>query len=202
MASWPSSVDSQERTRRLIDLFVVSVLLDAGAGARWQYKSKETGRVYRRSEGLAVASLEMFKSGMFSSDAREVCQVDSGGLRKLDVKILARSLQVTEHNPIDGLEGRASLLIKLADALQNQELFGLEGRPGNMLGMCSVLSFRLFCGFGPISLEFFRLSIKDVYVYVLWIKAKPPHSQTTSCPILRHRPPLYPSLRCRPCGTR
>ena len=61
MDSWPASVDSTERCRRLIDLFLVSVLLDAGAGTQWSYKSKENGKLYRRSEGLAVASLEMFK---------------------------------------------------------------------------------------------------------------------------------------------
>jgi len=134
MASWPSTVDNQERTRRLLDLFLVSVLLDAGAGTKWQYKSKESGRIYRRSEGLAVASLEMFKAGVFSSDPKEPCQVDSGGLRKLDVNVMARGLQVTETNPLDGLEGRTSLLLRLAEALQNQEVYGLEARPGNMLG--------------------------------------------------------------------
>ncbi|KAF2140408.1 uncharacterized protein K452DRAFT_274178 [Aplosporella prunicola CBS 121167] len=133
MATWPSTVDSQERTRRLVDLFVVSVLLDAGAGTRWQYRSKESGKFYRRSEGLAVASLEMFKAGMFSSDPAEPCQVDSAGLRKLDVKTVARGLQVTDQNVIEGLEGRASLLVRLGDALQNQEIFGADGRPGNML---------------------------------------------------------------------
>jgi hypothetical protein len=45
----------------MIDLFLVSVLLDAGAGTQWSYKSLENGRIYRRSEGIAVASLEMFK---------------------------------------------------------------------------------------------------------------------------------------------
>jgi hypothetical protein len=134
MASWPSTVDNQERTRRLLDLFLVSVLLDAGAGTKWNYKSKESGRIYRRSEGLAVASLEMFKAGCFSSDPREPCQVDSAGLRKLDVAFMARGLQVSESNPIDGLEGRTSLLLRLGEALQNQEVFGLEARPGNMLG--------------------------------------------------------------------
>ncbi|KAF2785673.1 DUF1688-domain-containing protein [Melanomma pulvis-pyrius CBS 109.77] len=133
MASWPSSVDNQERTRRLIDLFLVSVLLDAGAGTKWQYKSKESGKIYRRSEGLAVASLEMFKAGLFSSDQNEPCQVDSAGLKKLDVKTMARGLQVTDDNPLDGLEGRTGLLQRLGDALQNQEVFGLEARPGNML---------------------------------------------------------------------
>lgn len=134
MASWPSTVDNSERTRRLLDLFLVSVLLDAGAGTKWQYKSKESGRIYRRSEGLAVASLEMFKAGTFSSNPKEPCQVDSAGLRKLDLTIMARGLQVNESNPIDGLEGRTNLLIQLSDALQNQEVFGLEARPGNMLG--------------------------------------------------------------------
>lgn len=46
----------------MIDLFMVSVLLDAGAGTKWSYKSTENGRVYRRSEGIAVASLEIFKT--------------------------------------------------------------------------------------------------------------------------------------------
>jgi hypothetical protein len=127
-------VDNQERTRRLLDLFLVSVLLDAGAGTKWSYKSKESGRIYRRSEGLAVASLEMFRAGMFSSDPNAPHQVDSAGLKKLDVAAVARGLQVNETNPIDGLEGRTSLLLRLAEALQNQEVFGLEARPGNMLG--------------------------------------------------------------------
>jgi hypothetical protein len=133
MATWPSSLDNQERTRRLLDLFLVSVLLDAGAGTKWQYKSKESGKVYRRSEGLAVASLEMFKFGTFSSDPEQPYQVDSAGLRKLTPQIMAKGLQVTDENPIDGLEGRTNLLVRLADALLNQEIFGPDNRPGNML---------------------------------------------------------------------
>ena len=62
LSTWPDEVESSERCRRLIDLFLVSVLLDAGAGTQWSYKSNENGRVYRRSEGIAVASLEMFKT--------------------------------------------------------------------------------------------------------------------------------------------
>lgn len=133
LASWPSSVDSQERTRRLLDLFLVSVLLDAGAGPRWSYRSKESGKIYRRSEGLAVASLEMFKAGYFSSEQLEPCQVDSVGLKRLTVQQLAKGLQVSESNPISGLEGRAGLMSKLGDAMNNPSLFGKDGRPGNML---------------------------------------------------------------------
>jgi len=138
LASWPSQIDAQERTRRLIDLFLVSVLLDAGAGSKWSYKSKESGRIYRRSEGLAVASLEMFKAGLFSSDPTEPCQVDGAGLKRLNVEQLAKGLQVSGSNPIAGLEGRTGLLMSLADALNNQDLFGVDARPGNMLG--SLLS--------------------------------------------------------------
>jgi hypothetical protein len=76
--SWPSSVDTAEQTRRLIDLFLVSVLLDAGAGTKWQYKSQDNGKIYRRSEGLAVASLDMFKEGLFSSNPEQKEQVDGG----------------------------------------------------------------------------------------------------------------------------
>jgi hypothetical protein len=45
----------------MVDLFLVSVLLDAGAGPSWTFKSADNGRMYKRSEGLAIASLEMFK---------------------------------------------------------------------------------------------------------------------------------------------
>ncbi|CAD6576910.1 MAG: hypothetical protein ASARMPRED_007942 [Alectoria sarmentosa] len=133
IATWPKTVDTQEKTRRLIDLFLVSVLLDAGAGTRWSYKSKESGKIYKRSEGLAIASLEMFKAGSFSSDTQEPSQVDSLGLKRLSVEHLAKGLQVTEDNPMAGLEGRAGLLSRLGDALKNSALFGAEGRPGHML---------------------------------------------------------------------
>lgn len=46
-------------------------------------------------------------------------------------------MQVSESNPLVGLEGRTSLLRNLSGALlASPELFGDDGRPGNMLGMC------------------------------------------------------------------
>lgn len=62
-----------ETTRRLIDLFFVSVLLDAGAGDHWRYQEPESSNTYERSEGIAVASLWMFKAGAF--------QKGTGGVR-------------------------------------------------------------------------------------------------------------------------
>jgi hypothetical protein len=134
LASWPSAIDPSERCRRLLDLFLVSVLLDAGAGMSWSYKSKENGRTYRRSEGLAIASLEMFKAGLFSSNSSQPHQVDGEALKKLTVEKMAAGLQVSESNKLAGLDGRANLLIRLSNALNNQTLFGADARPGNMLG--------------------------------------------------------------------
>jgi hypothetical protein len=56
-----------EQARRLIDLFVVSVLLDAGAGDKWKFEEPGSGETYTRSEGIAVASLYMFLEGAFSA---------------------------------------------------------------------------------------------------------------------------------------
>ncbi len=137
IASWPDSdVDPKEKTRRLLDLFLLSVLLDAGAGVQWTYTSKENGRRYTRSEGLAVASLEMFKAGVFSGRPEQPFQVDAAGLKALGEAALAQGLQVSAANPIEGLEGRAALLVRLGHALEaNKEIFGETARPGNMLGI-------------------------------------------------------------------
>lgn len=83
--------------------------------------------------------MEMFKAGMFSSDPNQPYRVDSQGLRKLSVESMARGLQTSAQNPIDGLEGRTNLLIRLANALKNNEIFGDDARPGNMLGMAKNL---------------------------------------------------------------
>ncbi|KAK4137737.1 DUF1688-domain-containing protein [Trichocladium antarcticum] len=135
VATWPEDVDNTEKCKRVMDLFLVSVLLDAGAGTKWSYKSPENGRVYRRSEGIAVATLDMFKTGLFSGNRNNKHQVDKEGLQQLTVEQLAQGLQSQPGNEMAGLEGRAQLLIRLGRALEeNKEFFGEDGRPGNMLG--------------------------------------------------------------------
>lgn len=68
--------DEKELTRRLIDLFFVSVLLDAGAGDHWKYVEPGTERSYERSEGIAVASLYMFLEGGYSNEKNDTPLVD------------------------------------------------------------------------------------------------------------------------------
>ncbi|KAI1827785.1 hypothetical protein F4861DRAFT_288948 [Xylaria intraflava] len=134
LSTFSHTVDNTEKCRRLIDLFLISVLLDAGAGTSWSFKSADSGKVYRRSEGLAVASLEMFKAGLFSGNPSNKYQVDKEGLQKLTVEQLARGLQSRPGNEVAGLEGRAQLLIRLGSALAAKpDFFGESGRPGNMI---------------------------------------------------------------------
>ena len=130
---WSNTTDAKERTRRLLDLFLLSVLLDAGAGNQWRYKSQE-GEIYSRSEGLAVASLEMFKAGSFSSVPDQPFQVDAKALGKINARSLGDGMQVTDSNPMSGLEGRAGLLNRLSEALSDTKYFGFDGRPGGMIG--------------------------------------------------------------------
>ncbi|AZG44612.1 URC4/urg3 family protein [Gordonia insulae] len=125
----PTEVD--ERARALIDLAVVSVLLDAGAGPDWAFREPGTELSLARSEGLGVASWHAFLDGRFS--AGRTPMVDATGLRDLTVESLATAFQVTGSNPLVGLSGRVELLHRLADALiARPDVFGPDGRPGRL----------------------------------------------------------------------
>jgi hypothetical protein len=128
-----ADLDPSARARTLIDLTVVSVLLDAGAGPGWQYRETATGRCFTRSEGLAVASWHAFFDGVFSSDPAAPWQVDAAGLAALDAGALARAFQVGPRNALVGLDGRVQLLQRLGAALAAQpDVFGQPGRPGGL----------------------------------------------------------------------
>lgn len=123
-----------EKAAATFDLAITSVLLDAGAGATWQYIEPETGEVFCRSEGLAIASFNLFCDGLFSSDRRSL-QADSAGLQQLTESDLTQGFQVTDENPIVGLQGRLNLLRNLGKVLaQHPQLFGSEQpRPGHLV---------------------------------------------------------------------
>lgn len=110
-------LDPRERGRVQVDLAVTSVLLDAGAGSAWRYREADTGQVWGRSEGLALASLDAFLAGRFSSDPARPLRADVAGLRAVRPEELARDFQVAPDNPLVGLEGRAGLLAALGDSV-------------------------------------------------------------------------------------
>ncbi|MFZ5782357.1 MAG: URC4/urg3 family protein [Pseudomonadota bacterium] len=126
-----ANLPREEIARRRIDLAVVSVLLDAGAGAAWSYREPGTGETYARSEGLGVASFHMFANGAFSRDPKgDPLRVDAERLAKLTPMDIAMGFQVKAHNALLGLEGRAELLRKLGG-------IGLE-RPGALFDIVSA----------------------------------------------------------------
>lgn len=124
-----------EKAKAKFDLAIISVLLDAGAGSQWQYCEQETQQVFRRSEGLAIASFRMFCQGAFSSDSKHPLQANAQGLQQLTLSKLAEGFQVSQSNPLVGLEGRIELLQRLGESLHTlPQLFGTENpRPGNVV---------------------------------------------------------------------
>jgi hypothetical protein len=121
--------------RAAFDLAIVSVLLDAGAGPAWRYQEGRTGETYARSEGLAVASFDMFIGGAFSSRPEDPFRVDAEALIALTPDELAAGFQVDPGNPLVGLEGRAALLNRLGRTVAGAEdVFarGDEPRPGGL----------------------------------------------------------------------
>ncbi len=127
----PLSYD--ERARAWIDLIVVSVLLDAGAGDAWRFREPGTNLEIGRSEGLAVASFHAFEQGIFSSDPEQPLRVDAAGLRALEPDRLAHAFQVSDANPLVGVEGRIGLVRALGDALTASPIIFPGERPGGLL---------------------------------------------------------------------
>ena len=119
------------------DLAMVSVLLDAGAGDAWRYVEPTTGETFTRSEGLAVASVDLFASGLLSGDPDVPFRVDATALAALAEHDLSEIFQVTADNPLIGVAGRLNLLHGLAEVVhERSDLFGgkngTQARLGNL----------------------------------------------------------------------
>lgn len=131
--------DIAETARARIDLAVVSVLLDAGAGACWRFREAETGQLLSRSEGLAVASLRAMQSGLFSDDPANPWRADAAALLRISPERLAPAFQHGAGNELLGIDGRAALLRRTGEACAGcPELFGAPARPGNLYDYWSL----------------------------------------------------------------
>jgi hypothetical protein len=135
--------DAKARARAEFDLAIVSVLLDAGAGADWRYHDAGTGLSVGRSEGLALASLRMFAAGLFSSDRTDPLRADAERLATLTGAELAKGLQANESNALAGIDGRAALLSRLGRCmLDRPETFAQfdQARTGGLFDYFSGLA--------------------------------------------------------------
>ncbi len=127
-----ASVDAIERMRIKIELAIVSVLLDAGAGMQWKYQDPfSNGQVVSKSEGLAIASLDLFMKGAFHSQGK--IGADAKGLQVFTEAQLRTGFQVSESNPLLGISGRVKLLNALGQVFEGS-------RPGSMVDEWMKLS--------------------------------------------------------------
>ncbi len=137
---WP---DNAARARAAFDLAIVSVLLDAGAGSQWRYRDPVTADPIGGSEGLALATLAMFADGAFSVDPRDRLRADAAALRQLSAERLRNGFQVSNSNPLVGIEGRVELLRRLGEVVAaNPGIFGRADtpRPGGLFDNFAALS--------------------------------------------------------------
>jgi Protein of unknown function (DUF1688) len=122
--------DRAAQARAAFDLATVSVLLDAGAGQQWHYRDAATGQNVGRSEGLALASLDMFSRGTFSSNSAEPLQADAEGLVRLSNEAVATGLQISGSNPLVGMNGRVDMLRRLGALVATKtDIFGRQDKP-------------------------------------------------------------------------
>jgi hypothetical protein len=117
--------DPEERARASFDLVILSVLLDAGSGPGWRYHDRRRAGASRGRRAWPSPA-----SGC-SKQAR--CAISITG-----TETLCRGFQVSQDNPLAGLEGRAELLRRLGRQIAARpDLFA--GRPG---GLFDVLATR------------------------------------------------------------
>ncbi len=123
----------EERARRGVELVIVSVLLDAGAGMGWRYKDQYSGKASSKSEGLAMASFDMFLAGAFAANKSDPARADAAALAKLTDDAIASGFQVSATNPLVGVDGRTKLLKQLGTAVTaTPKIFGENPRLGGI----------------------------------------------------------------------
>ena len=138
--AWPSAA---ERSRTAFDLAIISVLLDAGAGPNWRFRYPVSGEYVSRSEGLALASLVMFRDCEFSIWPSRPLRVDASVLADFPEAKLIRGFQVSDENPLQGVAGRVDLLRRLGrTVMAAPEIFGRNDtpRPGGLFDHLAALA--------------------------------------------------------------
>lgn len=122
--------DALEKARIGLDLIIPSVLVDAGTGPSWTYSSSNSISL-GRSEGLALASLDAFLGGSFSE--KNELTSDCAGLSMMTSEKFKHLFNVTDVNPMVGVDGRVGLLKSLAKTLENKKDFFPNQRPGDLV---------------------------------------------------------------------
>ena len=126
-----AGLSGAERARSAVELTVVSVLLDAGAGGAWRYRDELTGAEVGRSEGLAIATFDLYRRGTLSSDPAHPLRADPGGLGRIDRPAFERAFQLGDRNPLAGVAGRIRCFHSLGRAVATRPEFARAVGPAH-----------------------------------------------------------------------
>jgi Protein of unknown function (DUF1688) len=179
-------LDPLERARRAFDLVIPSVLTDAGAGSRWTFFDATANRNFSASEGLALASLELYQQGTAISPRGAL---DADWLENISEAQFANAYQASEANPLHGVSGRVELLRSLGRVCKaRSDIFALAGpaRPGGLVDaivrrspsqriLASDILEVVLDALGaiwPSRLSLDGISLGDSWVYRPWITGK------------------------------
>jgi len=165
----------------------------------WRYRDPQTGSAIGRSEGLGLASLAMFASGAFSADPRVPLRVDAAALANFGVAELEHGMQVSDGNPLVGMEGRADLLRRLGGLVASKpEIFGSVDKPrpgglfdrlakladGGSLPAPTILS-ELLQQLGPVWPS--RLTLGGIALGDCWKRPSLTSTDATNCLVPLHK---------------
>lgn len=104
-----AAMNKPEAARKLIELIIISVLCDGGAGPNYVFRDDISGQQYKRSEALGLASVELYK--MLTNDASEALTFSRlSSFRLFDA---GTAFQVDDNNPLNGGLKRFELLQRL-----------------------------------------------------------------------------------------
>ena len=123
-----------ERARSAVELTVISVLLDAGAGSSWRYSDEWSGTTLGHSEGLAVATFDLYRRGTLSSDPVRPLRADAAGLDRIDRTAFEQAFQLGDRNPLTGVAGRIRCLRSIGRAVAARPEFArcIDPRAGTV----------------------------------------------------------------------
>ncbi len=125
-------ISTREMARRAFDLVIPSVLCDAGFAGQWTYFDAATGKSFNSSEGLALASFELYRNAAAMNPANAW---EADWLENLSDFTFTQVFQVSDSNPLVGVAGRVQLLQSLGQACHARpDMFAANGkaRPGGL----------------------------------------------------------------------
>ncbi|WP_321499540.1 DUF1688 family protein [Breoghania sp.] len=132
---WP---DVREMGRAAFDMALVAGFIGPAAPDGWGFADALTGERYPGADGLAIASLSMIASGLFSGQPLDPLRADAGQLVRVSEDEIAAGLQIDPDNPAMDCAPLARVLRRLGEAVGlRDDVFAQKDdpRPGGVFDL-------------------------------------------------------------------